>query len=229
MRRRTPINVWPSLADLMTVLAVPALCTAVGLYPYYRNSGGYPTGGPPGVTPRNEEMYQAMERAQDVIDGIEAGLPKELGAIKKYDQSINFGDDLVDYEINGYVPLWRKDSRDRLEQYCRFVSQELRRKYGNTQEVKRSVTVLVEGHTDSTTCKGRPNCNWIISAGRAGAFVSFMKKENFCPGGANLDLRPLGFADTKLLQGEPTRRIALRLVPNYEKIIEEKEEKRGVP
>lgn len=231
MRRRTPINVWPSLADLMTVLAVPALCTAVGLYPYYRNDDDPSLDRSPDKTQReaamNEEMFQAIQGAERVVKRISASLPQQLGARPKRDQAIDFGDDLADYVINGYVPTWRSNSRKRLEDYCRIVSKELGEEYPEDGG-KRFVTILVEGHTDDTQCKKRPGCNWYISAARAGAFLTLMKKDNFCPGGAEFDLRPVGYADTRPLAGKlPTRRIALRLVPNYERIIEDIEKRRG--
>jgi hypothetical protein len=210
----------------MTVLAVPALCTAVGLYPYYRSDDDPKRDRTAENVRReraeNEDMFQAMQRAQAVINRIAANL-KQLGAKLNRDQSIDFGDDLADYVINGVVPKWRDKSRKRLEDYCRTVAEELEGEYGPGVDGKRAITILVEGHSDSTQCKKKPGCNWYVSAERAGAFVTLMKKSSFCPGGADLDLRPVGYADTKPLPGRPpTRRIALRLVPNYERLIKEK-------
>lgn len=229
MRRRNPINVWPSLADLMTVLAVPALCTAVGLYPYYRSDDDPKRDRTAEDVRReraeNEDMFQATQRAQKVIGRIASNL-EQLGAKLNRDQSIDLGDDLADYVINGVVPKWRGQSRKRLEDYCRIVAEELAEEYGRAGDGKRSVTILVEGHSDSTQCPKKPGCNWYISAERAGAFVTLMKKDAYCPGGAGFDLRPVGYADTKPLPREPpTRRIALRLVPNYERIMEETKRK----
>ena len=83
-------------------------------------------------------------------------------------------------------------------------------------------SIRVEGHTDESVCPGDPLCNWRISAGRAAAFVAVMRDPDFCPGGRGWNLLPIGYAQTKPATGDrrPTRRIALRIVPDYQRLIE---------
>jgi hypothetical protein len=213
----------------MTVLAVPALCTAVGLLPFLRNDNDPGKDrGPEEVrreAARNPDMFNATQRADELIQRIALNL-KKLGASLNSDQSINFGDDLADYVLNGMVPVWRGDNREKLRNYCQAVYAELVKSPAAHKGDRDLVTILVEGHSDKTRCKGRPDCNWYISSKRAGAFVALMRREEYCHGGKDFDLRPEGYADSRpFIPGIPTRRISLRLVPNYEKIIRERQGK----
>lgn len=162
---------------------------------------------------KNQQMFQAIQAAQEFIDQTSSSSGLTFSA----DQSLQFGDDLVSFKLNSLKPIWRKDGRQRLHTFCRSLSEA--RTHTNTGHF---FLVQVEGHTDSLACPGDPNCNWWISSGRAAAFVEVMHNSAACPGGDVLDLRPIGFADRRPARpGEaPTRRIAVRLVPNYEKIIE---------
>lgn len=165
---------------------------------------------------RNEKMFQAIQEAQRFIDQISQTSGLSFGA----DQSLQFGDDLVSFRLNSVEPIWSSGGRERLHRFCDAVSRQLSIPSGS-MPVGSLFMVQVEGHTDSIRCPGDPNCNWWISSGRAANFVAVMKKPEFCPGGAEFTLRPIGFADTKPIASymPPTRRIAVRLVPDYEKII----------
>jgi flagellar motor protein MotB len=157
----------------------------------------------------NEKMFKAIQEAQRIIDRVSSISGLSFGS----DQSLQFGDDLVAFRLNETDPIWQADSRDRLRRFCSAISDQL--------AGQGSFIVQVEGHTDSISCPGDRNCNWAISSERAAKFVAFMRQEGYCPGGDRLILRPVGFADTKPVRNgdSPTRRIAVRLVPNYDEII----------
>lgn len=165
---------------------------------------------------RNHEMFQAIQEAQTFIDDIS----KNSGLAFSADQSLQFGDDLVTFDLNSLKPKWTADGRDRLRRFCEAISNQRAESRGSLA-IKDLFVVHVEGHTDSTGCPGDPSCNWWISSGRAAAFVSLMRQSGYCPGGSEWNLRPIGYADTNPMgRGEqPTRRIAVKLVPNYERLI----------
>jgi flagellar motor protein MotB len=255
MRRRNSINIWPAFADLMTVLAVVGLFTALtlsrssavsekdlvsrmrdlertrqdlekdleavkqehqaretnwnqerkGLQQQVREAA------------RNEKMFQAIQEAQRFIDDISHSSGLSFGE----DQSLQFGDDLVSFSINGQVPIWKSDSRDRLRRFCEAISFAMNRLNHASIGGKPLFVVEVEGHADSTSCSEEPSCNWRFSSGRAAAFVALMRQSGYCPGGNLLALKPVGYADTRPPRDSrtPTRRIAVRLLPDYESII----------
>jgi flagellar motor protein MotB len=242
MRRRAPINVWPAFADLMTVLAVCGLFTALALSQINSSQSDLlaklreleQKNHELEVELRaqrereadwshrrklleqqvreaamNEKMFKAIQEAQRIIDQVSSASGLSFGS----DQSLQFGDDLVAFRLNETDPIWQADSRVRLQRFCSAVSDQLA---GQGRFI-----VQVEGHTDSIGCPGDRNCNWAISSARAAKFVAFMHQESYCPGGYRLILRPIGFADTKPVRSgdPPTRRIAVRLVPNYDEII----------
>ncbi|HYL05949.1 MAG TPA: hypothetical protein VE075_07905, partial [Thermoanaerobaculia bacterium] len=66
-----------------------------------------------------------------------------------------------------------------------------------------------------------PSCNWRISSGRAASFVAVMRQPQFCPGGAAWHVRSVGYADTRppAAGASPTRRIAVRLIPDYGRLV----------
>ena len=164
---------------------------------------------------RNEQMFKAIQSAQSLIDDVSRGSGLSFAA----DQSLQFGDDLVSFALNGTVPRWQGDGRERLQRFCQAVSGQLSRSSGG-EDARRLFVVQIEGHTDSVLCPGEPACNWRISSGRAAAFVALMRQPDYCPGGAELTLRPVGYADTRPLPGSPpTRRITVRLLPDYERMI----------
>jgi flagellar motor protein MotB len=166
---------------------------------------------------RNEQMFHAIQEAQGMVDQIST----RSGLAFSADQSLEFGDDLVTFQTNSTEPIWRPDGRRRLLRFCQAISAQL----GEAGEAASGSDALfvieVEGHTDSAQCPGDPNCNWWISSGRAASFVAVMRQPATCPGGKRWNLRPIGYADTKPPAGShlPSRRIAVRLTPNYRQII----------
>lgn len=166
---------------------------------------------------RNEKMFQAIQEAQRFIDAISSRSGLTFGA----DQSLQFGDDLVSFELNGLEPIWKRDSRERLQKFCVAISGQISGVQEREGQIKELFIVQVEGHTDSSQCPGDPYCNWSISSQRAAVFLTFMRQERYCPGGQNWRIRPVGYADQKPTSNgmPPTRRIAVRLIPDYESII----------
>jgi flagellar motor protein MotB len=162
---------------------------------------------------RNEQMFQAIQQAQALVDQIST----RSGLTFSADQSLEFGDDLVTFQTNSTEPIWRPDGRRRLLRFCQAISAQLATAFGSDS----LFVIEVEGHTDSAQCPGDPNCNWWISSGRAASFVAVMRQPATCPGGQRWNLRPIGYADTKPpASGHlSTRRIAVRLTPNYRQII----------
>ena len=233
MKRRTPINVWPALTDLMIVLAVVSLFVVLRLLEtkdsFLRRELAYKTQievmeKELREKARNRQMFLAIQKAQKLIDEFTEG---DRDAFED-DQSLQFGDDLVSYPINGVEPEWLADSREKLHDFCSELTAELSREEENIDDLRQIFTIQVEGHTDSTTCPGDPHCNWWISSARAAVFVSLMKNDEICPGGRTWNLVPMGFADTRPpqsdgLTAEPTRRIAVRIVPNYSALIKKVE------
>jgi flagellar motor protein MotB len=163
----------------------------------------------------NERMFGAIQTAQRLVDQLSA----RSGLAFSPDQSLEFGNDLVTFAENSTVPTWQPDGRSRLLRFCQSLAAELGRAPGARLESQ--LIIEVEGHTDSLQCRQDPNCNWSISSGRAAAFVSYMRQADYCPGGQRWTVRPIGYADTKpAAPGQaPTRRIAVRLAPDYARII----------
>lgn len=171
---------------------------------------------------KNEQMFEAIQRAQSVVDQISADKSLRF----EQDQTLRFGDDLVQFAPNSFLPTWKPEGRAKLREFCQKLSRRLTARTEDGADLRDLFTVQVEGHTDSTGCPGDPYCNWWISAARAALFVALMKGDDHCPGGATLNLQPVGYADTKApeLRASATkserRRISLRLVPAYQSIIE---------
>ena len=220
MRRRRQINVWPAFADLMTVLAVVGLFSAIEMRQSWaemsenwaRERESYEE------KIQNEELFDAVQQVQEVINEISKDASLDFGP----DQSLHFGDDLVDFDRNSVEPQWKEDGAERLRRFCVLVSQ------GMKNHVQ-LFTVQVEGHTDDTQCSVDPNCNWWFSSNRATTFMEFMRSDEYCPGGRAWELRAIGYADTKPLPSalgaaaKATRRIAVRLVPDYETILKSRD------
>jgi hypothetical protein len=239
LRRRRPIDVWPALADLMTVVAIVGLTSALQFLPLIRRDD--PTGQKHLLNEtrklraqneklqseireaaRNEQMFQAIQRAQEIVDEFS----KENAELRfENDQSLQFGEDLVEFELNGLEPQWKGDGSERLWRFCEALSGALSRPFGNQGSRRLLFTVEVEGHTDAILCPDDPHCNWRISSGRAAVFVALMRNETYCPGGFAWTMVPVGLADTRPIidsatgVATPTRRIAVRLVPNYKALI----------
>lgn len=254
MRRRRKIEVWPAFADLMTILSVPGLFLALGLLAVLGNDlkpleriqeleaqnrelkrqladlrlliSGPPDDGPvtgPQRRPeaRNLAMFRAIQEVQSLIERITGG---NLQFSK--DQTLQFGDELVSFDLNSVEASWRADGQARLRRFCEALSRHLVGGRSNLGELTHLFAIEIEGHTDSSLCSFDPNCNWTFSSARAVAFMKLMRDESVCPGGASLELLPIGLADTKPLAGPDgtpavaTRRITVRIVPNYQAIIE---------
>lgn len=241
MRRRSPINVWPSLADLMTILAVPALFTAVGVLPFLGLNGSgerqvqqdfVETTPKPGRKQeafgvnlehvKNKKMFWAIQRFHRMLGSVKKSVGGQLGPA----QTIVFGDDLLTYDLGETRKLkWKPEGLDKLRKFCAslqeaFEKSDLSSAYRQPGEV---FLIHIEGHADSIGCRdvvGDPLCNWRISSARAANFVDRMKDPKYCPGGDKLFLLPIGYADSAPMSGsKPTRRIALRIVPNYDRLI----------
>jgi len=170
---------------------------------------------------RNEEMFSAIQEAQRIVDEISADRALHFAR----DQTLQFGDDLVSFDPNRYDPQWRPAGKRKLRRFCRELQSRLSRDGPRDADLHDLFLIHVEGHTDDTNCPGDPNCNWWLSGLRAAEFMRLMRDDDNCPGGDELQLRPIGYADSKpyiASPGEPakaTRRIALRIIPDYRKIL----------
>jgi outer membrane protein OmpA-like peptidoglycan-associated protein len=253
MKRRRPIEVWPAFADLMTILSVPGLFFAMSVLgsvgqdfrsveelarqnrelrqqldeamKLIREQLPEAPEDPEELRQeiraraRNRAMFLAIQKVQKVIDGIAGQGDLQFSA----DQTLQFGDDLVSFDLNSTSVSWKAGGKKRLHGFCESLREQLLSGQTGAAEL-RLFQIEVEGHTDSTLCAGDPNCNWVLSSGRAVAFMSLIRDESLCPGGSVLNLKPVGYADTKpeALPGsdlrQATRRIALRIVPNYQAI-----------
>lgn len=231
IRRRRAIEVWPAFADLMTILCVPGLFLAMGLLSAL---------GKDGVASvrqlqvendrltqalqeqaRNSAMFNAIQEVQRVIDSLASQSNLRFSS----DQTLRFGDDLVTFDLNSTSAEWKAGGQSKLRVFCEALQNRLTGRRTELGELSKLFSIEVEGHTDSTACVAKADCNWIFSTGRAVAFRSLMHDTAICPGGIGLDLKPIGYADTKpeTISGSDlpraTRRIALRIVPNYQAII----------
>ncbi len=249
MRRRRALDVWPSYADLMTVLAVIGLLTAAGVLrrdaaalAAERRSARQLMDQEARVQELvrqaadarkaataarsqcreaaiNQGMFQAIQEVQRRIDEISTRSGLRFNA----DQSLQFGDDLVEFAPSKVDPIWHAGGRDQLRAFCRVVARALSSGLvagSRAADPGSKFIIEVEGHTDSTPCPGNPHCNWLISSGRAANFMAVMREPESCPGGAAWSVRSIGYADTKPPPGlPPTRRIAVRLTPDYGRII----------
>jgi len=170
---------------------------------------------------RNQKMFAAIQQAQEEVNRISDNATLQF----EDDQTLRFGDDLVHFAPNSLEPTWEPAGRIKLRRFCNELSHRLAGRTSDGTPLRDLFTVQVEGHTDTTQCPGDPNCNWWISAGRAAIFVALMRQEAYCPEGTELQLRPVGYADTRPPSGDPhasredRRRISVRLVPDYGRII----------
>lgn len=170
---------------------------------------------------RNQKMFEAIQRAQQEVNRISESTTLQF----EDDQTLRFGDDLVHFEPNSLEPTWEPAGRKKLRRFCEEISRRLAGRTSDGTPLQDLFIVQVEGHTDTTQCPDDPNCNWWISAGRAAVFVALMRQGQYCPQGGRLQLRPVGYADTRPPYGnlhasrKDRRRISVRIVPNYRKII----------
>ncbi len=254
MRRRRTIEVWPAFADLMTILAVPGLFLAMSLLGVVGEDfhsaeelarqnrelkeqladalelvkerlPGTPED-PEALRrelrerARNAAMFRAIQDTQRIIDELAGQSDLHFSA----DQTLRFGDDLVTFDLNSTSVTWKEGGRSRLRQFCESLGRRLAAGSGSGLRAK-FFQIEVEGHTDATSCVADEYCNWRLSSGRAVAFLSQIQDPQLCPGGRDLDLKPVGYADTKpetesgTGRRRATRRIALRIVPDYQAIL----------
>jgi flagellar motor protein MotB len=166
---------------------------------------------------KNKEMFRAIQSVAELVDVIEDISGLEFSS----DQSLDFGSAVASFELNETEAILSSENREKLLEFCKAISEALAYASRSGDGLARVFTIHVEGHTDSSTCPGDPYCNWRFSAERAVKFVSYMRRSDFCPGGRELNLRPIGYADSRPAFGshEPTRRITLRVIPDYEEII----------
>lgn len=253
-RRRRAIQVWPAVADLMTVLAVVGIVLSLLVLNFYAKNE------PKWTTERNRlikeidrltsqvtkmkeqlltakqriadaearlalmqedkaknnAMFQAIQQAQSIIEEMSQDGSLEF----EEDQSFLFGEELVEFAENGFEPIWKSGGKERLHEFCNRLSKALKKVKQKTGS-HTLFTLEVEGHTDAKTCQDDPECNWYFSSARAGLFVRWMKNPQHCPDVDRLELRAVGYADTRPPRDssgqklDTTRRISLRLVPSY--------------
>lgn len=226
MKRRRAIDVWPAFADLMTILSVPGLFLALGLVAVLGDRA-FEAFDEEAQRERlqkeakNRAMVKAIEEVQSIIDTV----ANRGGLQFSQDQTLQFGDDLVTFDLNSTQADWKAGGQERLQRFCGELRAQLIGPGATRGERSKLFSVEVEGHTDATSCPADRNCNWDYSSRRATAFMTMMRDEKICPGGKDIDLKPIGYADTKPLAEKgsaprPTRRIALRIVPNYGSILD---------
>lgn len=217
---------WPSVADLMTVLAIFGLFSAVEMAPYFNENGELVDQISDLRRKLAEEeqniegMKEDLEERDKTIEGQKAEIREaaknaELfqatqrveAAIEEFfatesfefevDQSLRLGENLVRFDLNGYEPKWQGNGKNRLRTFCFALMAWFDRQTDGPASLGRSSFVLeVEGHTDSIPCSGDDYCNWRISAARAAVFVELLKNDAFCPGGNEFAMRAVGLASS---------------------------------
>ena len=151
----------------------------------------------------NQTITQAMNSVQQVLSNIEG--------VKNEDQSITFDGELIDFGLNASsIPDSALASIAlRLEDFCSNLKQIPNLPNGG-------LSLLVEGHTDSTPCQDGLFCNWRISTDRAVSFMLAMSKADQCQDlGEGFTVKPVGRADTVPPASGSPRRVTLQVVPNY--------------
>lgn len=263
--RRGTVQVWPALTDLMLVIGVVSLLTAVSLVPLAEDGQRYQALAADNPDLRDElarthaeiaaqklriaELEQALAAAREASTNLQArlrevrarnqameeaiGVAEAMmarvyerfeqadGVQRGADQSIRFGEDLVTFAKDDDVPVWGNNGRRRLADFCGALAAAAGDlQAGEERDVRERLLIRVEGHTDSQRCRGSDSCNWYISAQRAAAFRNLLADPPHCAGAEGFRVVPVGYADTRPDDGElATRRIEVRLVPDYEAII----------
>lgn len=218
------INVWPALADLMTVLSVPGLFTAVGLLPYFvRNDSGLGVqrvlasvapraGSPTTVAPQpvgtvspgksggpgyEPPLNPAMFRSTQAAQRVIDLIRPVLGFQFTDAQTLEPGPDLFSFRPGSDRLQRTENSRLELSRFCSSLvaARELARRNGLALE---TLFVLeIEGHADSVPCQVDPGCNWKHSVARATAMREELQREPACQLLSGWRLRLVGYADTK--------------------------------
>lgn len=228
--------VWPAFTDLMTVIAITGMVAASALAKQVRDLRVQIE--PPYAlmkklneaehdTSQLKGMAEAIKEAAAVVDDF-AG--SHSGLTRGSDQSLQFGEDLVQFAKDEATPMWIGDGQLRMRSFCESLSANLALPFGGHGVRRDYFQVQVEGHTDSQGCNGRQDCNWTISARRAAGFRILMDDPEVCPGGSNWSIVPMGLGGTRSVGDRPAvnRRIEVRLVPDYAAIIGNRVDSAGV-
>jgi len=211
-RRRREVQVWPVVADLMTVLAVVSLVLAL-------TAEEATTEPRPVEVPGNSRDLanaRAIREAREIIQRIGAAVEMPIGA----DGSLNFRDELVIFKTNEVIPNPTEGGRKILKAVCQGLTKAF------VEADLEDLSLEIGGHTDVTSCdQGKEECNWYFASARAGRFADWLKQDDHCPGIEMLKLKPVGYAATQPTLDSVTRklsaqrRISLRLIPDYDFLV----------
>jgi hypothetical protein len=183
---------------------------------------------------RNADMFRAIQTSEEMLGELRKNLPEDNAEWGK-DQSLRFGDDLIRFNSGDSTVIWQPNGRDLMRKFCTALAPLLEKPFASTggneasaQTSKRSdvFTILIEGHTDAQRCGGDDTCNWFLSGQRAAEVRAQMLRPDVCPGGDKWTLIPIAMAASRPLTEDTSpaglrqnRRIELKIVPNYEKLI----------
>ena len=183
---------------------------------------------------RNADMFRAIQTSEEMLGELRKNLPGDNAEWGK-DQSLRFGDDLIRFNSGDSRVIWQPNGRDLMRQFCSSLAPLLEQPFVSVadndaqgQASKRSdvFTILIEGHTDAQRCGGDDTCNWFLSGQRAAEVRAQMLRPDICPGGDSWTLIPIAMAASRPLTEDKSpaglrqnRRIELKIVPNYEKLI----------
>ena len=183
---------------------------------------------------RNADMFRAIQTSEEMLGELRKNLPEDNAEWGK-DQSLRFGDDLIRFNSGDSTVIWQPNGRDLMRKFCTALAPLLEQPFAPAaggeslaQGSKRSdvFTILIEGHTDAQRCGGDDTCNWFLSGQRAAEVRAQMLRPDVCPGGDKWTLIPIAMAASRPLTEDKSpaglrqnRRIELKIVPNYEKLI----------
>ena len=167
------------------------------------------------VESKNRELANAVNLVQKSLEN--------TPGFNKTDQSFSLSSSALKFEKNSSYFVEGTFNPASVRQFCQNVLVAGR----NAGLEPGELLLRVEGHTDSEDCPSATNCNWPLSGARAGAFVKLMKDSSSCPGLSDFfKVEAVGLSDTMpaldSIVAESQRRITLRFLPNYSKILESK-------
>ena len=162
---------------------------------------------------RNQKLANAVNLVQQSLEN--------TPGFNKADQSFSLSSSALKFEKNSYYFVEGTFNPASVLQFCQNVLDAGR----NAGLEPGELLLRVEGHTDGEDCPNVSNCNWPLSGARAGAFVKLMKDSSSCPGLSDFfKVEAVGLSDTipapDSSLAENQRRITLRFLPNYSKILE---------
>lgn len=252
--RRRELEVWPALTDVMSTFAVVGLGIAMTLF-MSQEEMLLPSDAQAlrdmveellaeredlrakvEASERKAALLQAqneklsrMQTAVRVAEDVMRELAENTGKTASSDLSVSFGEDLVTFAENQVEPRLTNEGRTKLRDVCGDLDEALDRVDPLLGVPRREVVnVVVEGHSDSSACRGNPYCNWRFSAGRAAAFRELLMRETYCPGGDEWNARPAGLADTRPRSTAAlSRRIEIRVEPRYGQLVRLVEDELG--